>query len=157
MIALKHIKNLVKNSLYCSIATSQNNIPHCSPIGSVYIENIKQGYYFEMFSGAVAKCDDPQPLGCVLVVNTSLLFWLKSLIRGHFKTPPAVRLLVRFGEKRVATEIELTRFRKRVDIFKRLKGHKIMWSRPSHVREFEIQKILPITLGNMTKVDYSIE
>lgn len=157
MIAFKHIKNLVKNSLYCSIATSQNNVPHCSPIGSVYLENINQGYYFEMFSTAVAKKEETQPLGCLLVVNTSLLFWLKSLISGRFNTPPAVRLLVRFSDKRIATEIEQARFKKRVNIFKRLKGHKIMWSKPSHVREFEIQKILPITLGKMTKVDYSIE
>lgn len=155
MIAFKHIKYLVKKSLFCSIATVQNGVPHCSPIGSVYLQEEKQGYYLEMFTTSVRKTKEPNPKGCILVVNTSLLFWLKSLIKGKFATPPAVRMLVEFGELRAATEIEQENFRKKVNIFKRLKGHKIMWSKPSHVREFSIEAIIPVSLGKMTNVDYS--
>lgn len=155
MIAFKHIKNLVKNSLCCSVSTIQNNIPHCSPIGSVYLETTQQGYYLEMFSTAVRKAQSANAKGCILVVNTSLLFWLKSLIRGRFLTPPAVRLVVEFGNRRAANDIEVTRFRQKVNIFKRLKGHEILWSNPSHVREFSVLKIIPVSLGKMTQVDYS--
>lgn len=155
MIAFKHIKTLVKSSLYCSISTIQDNIPHCSPIGSVYLEDIQHGYYLEMFSTAVRKSQTSSPKGCILVVNTSLIFWLKSLIKGRFSTPPAVRLLVEFGHRREANSVEQTRFRKKTNLFKRLKGHKILWSKPSHVREFSVLKIIPVSLGKMTQVDYS--
>lgn len=155
MIAFRHIKSLVKKSLYCSIATVQNGIPHCSPVGSVYLNNDQQGYYLEMFTTAVEKSKASNPMGCVLVVNTSILFWLKSLFAGKFATPPAVRFVVKFGERRAATEVEQQRFRRRVNIFRRLKGHKIMWSRPSHVREFSIQTVIPVSLGKMTNIDYS--
>lgn len=155
MIAFRHIKNLVKKSLYCSIATVQEGIPHCSPIGSVFLNDDQQGYYLEMFTTAVQKSKEANPLGCILVVNTSILFWLKSLFNGKFATPPAVRLRVKFGERRAATDSEQENFRKRVNIFKRLKGHKIMWSKPSHVREFSIQAIVPVSLGKMTRNDYS--
>ncbi len=155
MIAFRHIKSLVKNSFYCSIATIQNDTPHCSPVGSVYLENEHQGYYLEMFTTAVRKANEPNPKGSILVVNTSMLFWLKSLFRGSFATPPAVRMLVEFGERRAATEAEQNRFRKRVNLFKRLKGHKIMWSKPSHVRVFSVQAVIPVSLGKMTNMDYS--
>ncbi|GAC17969.1 hypothetical protein [Paraglaciecola arctica] len=155
MIAFKHIKNLVKNSLYCSISTIQDNLPHCSPIGSVYLESTQQGYYLEMFSTAVKKAQSANPNGCILVVNTSIIFWLKSLIRGKFATPPAVRLLVEFGDRRAANDLEQSRFRKKVNIFKRFKGHKVLWSNPSHVREFYVLKIIPVSLGKMTQVDYN--
>ena len=155
MIAFKHIKNLVKSSLYCSISTIQGDTPHCSPIGSVHLENTQQGYYLEMFSTAVRKSQKTSPKGCILVVNTSLLFWLKSLINGRFSTPPAVRLVVEFGDRRAANAIEQDRFRKKTNIFKRFKGHKILWSNPSHVREFSVLKIIPVSLGKMTQVDYS--
>lgn len=155
MIAFKHIKTLVKSSLYCSVSTIQDNIPHCSPIGSVYLESNQQGYYLEMFSTAVKKAHSTNPIGCILVVNTSLLFWLKSLFKGRFPTPPAVRLLVKFGNRRAASDIEQARFRKKVNIFKRLKGHKILWSRPSHIREFSVLKVIPVSLGKVTQEDYS--
>lgn len=155
MIAFRHIKKLVRNSLYCSVATVQNDVPHCSPIGSVYLLNEHQGYYLEMFTQSVRKAQKNNSKGCILVVNTSLIFWLKSLFRGNFVTPPAVRLVVQFGEKRASTEEEQDKFRSKVSLFKRLKGHKIMWSKPSHVREFSVEKIIPVSLGKMTAVDYS--
>jgi len=154
MIAFKHIKHLVKKSFYCSIATVHNGVPHCSPVGSVYLENDKQGYYLEMFTTAVQKSKATNPMGCILVVNTSVLFWLTSLFTGKFATPPAVRLLVEFGERRPTSENEKERFNKRVNIFKRLKGHGILWGRPAHVRTFLIQEIIPVSLGKMTQVDY---
>jgi hypothetical protein len=155
MIAFKHIKNLVKNSLYCSISTIQDNLPHCSPIGSVYLETTQQGYYLEMFSTAVKKAQSTNPYGCILIVNTSLVFWFKSLITGRFSTPPAVRLLVEFGDRRAANDLEQSRFRKKVNIFKRFKGHKVLWSNPSHIREFSVLKIISVSLGKMTQVDYN--
>lgn len=155
MIAFRHIKKLVKDSLYCSVATVQNGIPHCSPIGSVYLNNEQQGYYLEMFTTSVKKSKAENDTGCIMVVNTSLWFWFKSLLRGQFKTPPAVRLVVKFGDRRASSEIEEQRFRKRVKLFKGLKGHKIMWSKTAHVRDFTIEKVIPVSIGKMTSADYT--
>lgn len=156
MIAFRHIKNLVKKSLYCSISTVQKDgVPHCSPVGSVFLEDENRGYYLEMFTGAVQRAQSNNSHGCILVVNTSLLFWIKSLFKGYFPTPPAVRLLVKFGEKRPVSEVEEQRFRKRVRPLRMLKGHRLLWSRAEHAREFSIQKVIPVSLGKMTSVSYN--
>ena len=155
MIAFRHIKSLVKNSLYCSIATVNQNDPYCSPVGSVYLENETQGYYLEMFTRSVSRAQPENSTGCIMAVNTSMLFWLKSLFKGKFETPPAVRLIVKFGELRESTAIEQQRFKKRVKLFRRLKGHQILWSNPGHVREFTIESVVPVSLGKMTRADYA--
>jgi hypothetical protein len=117
--------------------------------------NAQQGYYLEMFTQSAKKAQLGNSMGCILVVNTSLLFWLKSLFKGYFESPPAVRLIIKFGEKRESTQTEQDNFRRRVKLFRRLKGYKIMWSKPSHVREFSVEKVIPVSLGKMTAVDYS--
>ena len=150
MSHFKIIKDLVKNSLYCSISTiTKDGLPHSSPIGSVYIENEDQGYFIEMFTKGFVNQSGSK--ACILAVNTSLLFWLKSLIFGQFKTPPGVRLLVTLGDRREISDIERNRFRKRVRPFKKLKGHKLMWSSANYVRPFSIDKVIPVSIGKMTK------
>jgi len=146
----KVVKDLVKNSLYCSISTiSTEGHPHSSPIGSVFVEDETQGYFIEMFTKSFINQEGNK--ACILAVNTSLLFWLKSLIRGGFKTAPATRLFVTLGEKRKITDIERERFHKRVKPFKLLKGYKLMWANAHYVRPFTIDHIRPISIGKMTK------
>ncbi|OIQ20676.1 MAG: hypothetical protein BM556_01690 [Bacteriovorax sp. MedPE-SWde] len=150
MSHFKFIKDLIKNSLYCSISTiTKDGLPHSSPIGSVYVENEKQGYFIEMFTKGFVNQSGNK--ACILAVNTSLLFWLKSLIFGQFKTPPGVRLLVTLGDRREISDIERNRFHKRVRPFRKLKGHKLMWSNANYVRPFSIDKVIPVSIGKMTK------
>lgn len=146
----KSIRDLVKKSLYCSISTIQKNSqPHTSPIGSVFLNSKNEGYFIEMFTQSFK--DQEKNKACIMVVNTSLIFWLKSLISGRFKTPVATRLYVTIGERREISEVERKIFQKRVSPFKRLKGYKHMWSKADYVRTFTIDEVKAVSIGKMTK------
>ena len=148
-----HIKNLIKNSLYVSLATvSKDGVPHVSPIGSVYLQSEQQGYFIEMFSTSCSKQTGDK--ACILAVNTSVMFWIKSLFQGRFATPPAVRLLVTIEQRREITEQEMARFQRRVSLFRRLKGYKLMWSSARFVRPFTVDKVIPVNIGKMTANPY---
>ncbi|NQY64308.1 MAG: hypothetical protein HRT38_11350 [Alteromonadaceae bacterium] len=123
--------------------------PHTSPIGSVYLENEESGYFIEMFTKSFG--DQVENKACIMAVNTSLVFWLKSLFSRAFATPPAVRLLVTVKERREISEDEMARFHKRVKPFRRLKGYKHMWSTARYVRTFTVDKVIPVSIGKMTK------
>lgn len=144
------IKSLIKNSFYCSLSViSKEGYPHISPIGSVYLKNEESGYFIEMFTKSFG--DQVDNKACIMAVNTSLLFWLKSLFLGRFATPPATRLLVTIKERRKITVKEMAHFRKRVKLFQRLKGYKHMWSSARYVRTFTVDKVIPVSIGKMTK------
>ncbi len=146
----RQIKNLIKNSFYCSISIiSKEGHPHTSPIGSVYLINKENGYFIEMFTKSFG--DQVGNKACIMAVNTSLVFWLKSLFLGRFATPPAIRLLVTIKERRKITEEEMAHFNKRVKPFRRLKGYKHMWSTARYVRPFTVDKVIPVSIGKMTK------
>jgi hypothetical protein len=150
MSDIKTIKSLIKNAFYCSISTiTSDGNPHISPIGSVYLENEHGGYFIELFTKSMA--DKSGAKACIMAVNTSPLFWIKSLIKGKFISPPAIRLLVTLGDQRKITNIEMERFQKKVKMFKWTKGHKLMWSKASYVRPFKVEKVIPVSIGKMTK------
>lgn len=144
------IKNLFKKSLFCSISTiTSDGLPHCSPIGSVVLRDNTGGYFIEMFTKSFKNQEGNKAV--IMVVNSSLIFWLKSLVQGRFDSPPATRLLVTLHARREIKEDESALFKRRVNIFKRLKGHKLMWSSANFVRPYTIDKIIPVSLGKMTK------
>lgn len=146
----KQVKNLIKKSFYCSLSIiSKDGHPHTSPIGSVHLTTPESEYFIEMFTKSYGDHVDNK--ACIMAVNTSLLFWLKSLFSGRFDTPPATRLLVTIHERRKISEQEMAGFQKRVKPFRRLKGYKYMWSSARYVRPFTVDKVIPVAIGKMTK------
>ncbi len=135
------IKSLFKQSFISSfhfaIATvTENGEPHVTPIGSLILGKPGHGIYFEKFPRHL-----PQNLGsnrqiCVLAVNSGKWFWLRSLLRGKFKTPPAVRLYGVVGDLREATDTEIALWQKRVKSVSFSKGHAMMWGDMSRVRGY---------------------
>ena len=146
----RQIKNLIKSSFYCSLSIiSKEGHPHTSPIGSVYLQNEENGYFIEMFTKSYG--DQAGNKACIMAVNTSLIFWLKSLFSGKFATPPATRLLVTINERRKISEKERAHFQKKVKPFRKLKGYKHMWSSGQYVRTFTVDKVIPVSIGKMTR------
>ena len=146
------IKPLFAKALFTSVATvTAEGMPHVSPIGSVYLINKDKGFYFEKFTKSIPKNNENTPYATLMSVNVSKWFWLMSLIKGQFKSPPAIRLVVKLGELREGTNQEATAFRSRVSFFKRTKGYDLMWRDMSMIREFEIMEYKPVFIGKMTK------
>jgi hypothetical protein len=146
----KEVRGLVKNSLYCSLSIiDKEGHPHTSPIGSVYLTSPTSGYFIEMFTTSFK--DKAGKIACIMAVNTSIIFWIKAIITGRFKSIPGTRLYITIGELRKITDDEKLRFEKKVRPFKGLKGHTNMWSSASYIRPFTIDGAKDVSIGMMTK------
>jgi hypothetical protein len=150
------IKNLFresfKSSLHYAIATvSEDGTPHVTPIGSLILGKPGKGFYFEKFTHNLPRNIENSSRVCVLAVNSSRWFWVKSLFGGRFNMPPAVRLYGVAKELRPATDREATLWQKRVSSARFTKGHALMWREMSMVREIEFDRIEPVHIGRMTQ------
>jgi hypothetical protein len=152
----EEVKNVFKDSFrssfhYAIATVSESGEPHVTPIGSLILGKPGKGFYFEKFTRHL-----PQNIGnngrvCVLAVNSSRWFWVRSLLSGRFSMPPAVRLHGVAKELRPAMEGEVSLWQKRVNSARFSKGHKLMWREMSMVREIEFDRIEPVHIGRMTQ------
>ncbi|NJD91635.1 MAG: pyridoxamine 5'-phosphate oxidase family protein [Geobacter sp.] len=137
-----------KSSFHFSIATvTEDGAPHVTPIGSLMLGKPGYGFYFEkkLLMHLPLNLEKNKKV-CVLAVNTSRWFWLKSLITGKFTTPPAVRLHGFAGDSREATEAEVALWQKRVRRVSFTKGHGIMWRNMIRVRDIEFTRMEPVLM-----------
>jgi hypothetical protein len=148
----RKIKPLFAKASFCSIATvNEHGIAHVSPIGSVILHSKSKGIYFEKFSKSIPRNVKRNKMATIMCVNDGKWYWLKSLFKGQFKSPPAIRLVVKFGELRAENKGEGQIFKRKVNIFKGTRGYKLLWSEMSHIREFEIIDYKAVYIGEMTK------
>ncbi|TDR20495.1 pyridoxamine 5'-phosphate oxidase family protein [Marinicella litoralis] len=145
------IKPLFSQAVFVAVATvNQAGMPHVTPIGSVVLKDKNRGWFFQKFTKNIPQNAEHCEYATLMAVNDGKWFWLKSLIKGQFKQPPAMRLLVKLGDLRPATEAEAQKFKRRVSLFKHSKGHALMWQDMANIREFEIIEYKPIYIGQMT-------
>lgn len=149
------VKPLFSGAVFCSVATvSDAGIPHVSPIGSVVLTDETKGWFFQKFTKSIPKNTEQCEYATIMAVNDGKWFWLKSVLKGQFKKPPAMRVLVKLGQLRPATEKEAEKFQRRVGIFKRTKGYAMMWQQMAQIREFEILEYKPVFIGKMTQKQF---
>jgi hypothetical protein len=140
-----------RSSFHYAIATvAENGDPHVTPIGSLILGKPGEGFYFEKFTQCLPKNIGNNNRVCVLAVNSSRWFWVKSLLGGKFAVPPAVRLHGTAQELRLASEHEMALWQKRVSSVRFTKGHKLIWSEMNMVRVIRFDRIEPVQIGRMT-------
>ncbi len=140
------------SSLHFSIATvSEDGTPSIAPVGGLFLKEKGEGFFFDIFFNKTKENLGSNAKVCVMAVNCSKLFWLKSLLKGTFKTPPAVRLYGIVGERRKATEDEQLKFRRRLHKAKKFKGYKLLWKDLDYVRDIKFSSFEPVLVGEMTK------
>jgi hypothetical protein len=150
-VVKKIFKNSFASSFHFSIASvDQNHKPHVTPIGSLILGKPGHAIYFEEFTNQLKINIQANNHICVLAVNSSKWFWLKSLILGHFSEPPAIRLSGKSGILRKATSAEIKIWKMRVKLVSLTKGHKIMWRQMGMVREVIFSEIHPVHISTMT-------
>ncbi|MEO9852194.1 MAG: hypothetical protein ABJH72_07895 [Reichenbachiella sp.] len=148
----KHFNQSFKSNLHVSIASvGSDDRPTVTPIGSLFLNDNQAGFYFEMFPSKLPAHASINKNVCVLGVNSSRLFWIKSLFKGRFEHYPAVKLYGQLGEKRKATDREIARLKRRMRSTKGLKGHKYLWGQMESVREIYFQQAETINLAKMTQ------
>ena len=151
----KKIKNYyneyLKTSLYCSFATTSSaNEPNVIPIGSLILRDDFSGFFFDIFTSAMADNLDNNGRVCLLALNTSKIFWFKAFLKGVFEKPSGIKLVGTVGEKRQATPEEKEAFLGKVKKLKRFKGFQILWGNLTYVRDITFTDYYSINTGAMT-------
>jgi len=148
----KHFNKSFSANLHISMASvDSENKPTVTPIGSMFLNDNQSGFYFEKFPSKLPKHAKANPNICLLAVNSRRLFWIKALFRGKFSDYPAMKLYGELGERRRATEKEISRLNRRMKITNGLKGNTYLWKKMAFVREISFIKAEKINLGKMTK------
>lgn len=149
-------KQSFRSSFHFAIATvNEQGEPHVTPIGSLILGDVGQGVYFEEYPRQLPRNLERHKHVCVLAVNSNPWFWLKSLIRGRFSDPPAVRLYGVAGGIREATDKEIALLQRRVKKVSFTKGHALLWKNMSKVRDIKFSRMEPVLIGEMTRGTWS--
>ncbi|MCF2857734.1 pyridoxamine 5'-phosphate oxidase family protein [Pseudoalteromonas sp. SMS1] len=149
-------KQAFRSSFHYSIASiSEQGEPHITPIGSVILGEVGQGYYFEKFTSQLPCNVKERERICVLAVNSCSWYWIKSLWQGEFGTYPAIRLYGTAGVLRKATETEKARWHKRIRKLRFTQGYKLLWQDMEMIRELHFDRAEPVRVGRMTQTLFS--
>ena len=141
----------IKSGGYCSVATvNTDGSPRVAPIGSLFLLEDGQGLFFEKFPQDTRKNMENDGRICVLAVNSGLWYWITSLFKGQFASPPGIRLMGRAGDRRPATGPEKEQWLEKVRRFKWSKGYDRLWSDMKFVREVEFDTAELLQTGAMT-------
>ncbi len=149
-----HFKKSFSTNLHVTISSvNADHQPTTSVIGSFFLNKDQTGFYFEEFTTKLPTNAKANKNVCVVAVNSSKRFWIKSLFKGKFIADPAIRLYGILGEKRKATKSEKRALERRVRYTRRLKGHQILWTSMDHVREIKFTKAEQMKVGTMKIID----
>jgi hypothetical protein len=107
------------------------------------------GFYFDQYTDTLAQNIETNAQVCVMAINTSRLFWLRSLLIGRFVAPPGVRLYGTVGALRPATPEELQHVQRRVRPTRWLRGNRLLWSDFSQVRDISFTAFRPVLYPSM--------
>ncbi len=152
----KEVRSVFRQALGSSFhfalaSVNEDGSPHLSPIGSLILRTNKPaGFYMEKFPVTLPKNLARDNRVCVMAVNTSRWFWLKSLFNGSFASCPAIRLVGTVGERRPATAKEIELWHRKVRKARGLKGHDLLWRSMSSARDIQFSACYPVNLGKMT-------
>lgn len=141
------------SSLHFSISSiNGDGTPHVTPIGSLRLLEPGTAIYFEIFTSRLSENLEQRRSLCILGVNSSKRFWVRSLWSGRFSERPGVRMVGVAGQRREATREEVAWWQRRVRFARRLRGYEMLWGTQQlrWIRELTIVEIVPVALGAMT-------
>lgn len=138
----KVMNDAQKAAMHCSIATVDAQLqPTITPIGTLFLRENQSGFFFDTYTESLQQNLPQNSKACIQAVNSSRLFWLKSLFKGQFSDYPGVQLYVEIGDLRLANAEELAQISRRIQILKWTKGSQLIWSDFTHVRDFTVQSV----------------
>jgi hypothetical protein len=145
------VAHSITSGLHCAIASrNPDGSAHLTPIGSVILTDLGNGFYFDMFNRQLAHNLDTDPQVTILAVDSGKLMWLRSLLKGTFVRPPGVRMTAEVTQPRPSTREEIKQFYRVVGPMLRTRGGQLLWGRLPSVRDLRIKTITPLSIGAMT-------
>lgn len=143
----------LRSSKHCAVASVDRlSRPHVTPIGFMFLRDDATAFYFEQHARTLPDNLAHNKQVCVLVVNSGLGFWLRSLVRGRFPAHPGVRLHGEVGELRPATPAELKALAARIGRARWLKGSRLIWSGLHTVRDIHFTGVAPVRYPRMMEL-----
>jgi hypothetical protein len=144
------LRGALRSSLQVGIASlNPDGSPHVTPIGSLFLGDLGQGFYFEAYAKTLAQNIEHDPRICVSLTNSDRWRFLVAIARGRAGYPFGVRLHGTAGRLRDAMPSEVGQFMRRVRRLRFLRGHGLIWARMRQVRDvqfhsFDLVKIPPL-------------
>ena len=139
-----------KSNRFFSIATvDAQGSSHVTPIGHVFFANDSTGYYFDAYSKVMPRNFETNKSIYLMAVNSSPVYWIKSLFLGKFKTSPAVGVFGEVSEPREATVEEISKLEGSIRMASKLKGHNLLWSDLKIVSDMKFTSFSPAIYPEM--------
>jgi hypothetical protein len=92
------MKDTQKAAMHCSIATVDAQLqPTITPIGTLFLRENQTGFFFETYAESFKEHLPQNNKACIQAVNSSRLFWLKSLFKGKFRIIPVCDSMLKLG------------------------------------------------------------
>lgn len=146
-----HFQRCIKRTTYVTVGTTlPDGQPNVTAIGSFMLNADLTGYYLEKFTSTVQRCGGEGTPISVLGVDPGRGFWLKSIFKGQFQRPPAVRLRGVAGPLREPRPGEKERFLRLIRPLRRFKGYELLWADMNLVREISFSAVEYVRLGKMS-------
>ena len=144
-------KDGIKTSSHFAIAsTNPDGSPHVTPIGSLLLYEPGHGVYADEYPTTLSRNMARNPRICILVVNSGMGFWFKSLIRGRFHKHPGIRLMGTAGKKRLGSDQEIQNWLRIVKPFRYFRGYNLLWRNMKYVRDIYFDGVKPLYAGQMS-------
>jgi len=148
---VRHFEKSILTSRFFTFATiNPDGSAHATPIASLVLTDDCSGYFSDVFQGKMIENINADQRVCILAVRMGFGFWLKALFRGRYDAWPGIRLYGTVGGSRQGRPGEIDRWRKRVNMFKGLKGHTLLWKYADRVRDIRFTHYEPLRMGAMT-------
>ncbi|WP_141433988.1 pyridoxamine 5'-phosphate oxidase family protein [Bacillus sp. 03113] len=145
-------REIASQSFGFSFATvNPDGTPHVTPIGSLILSKDEpKGIYFQIFTSQMTQNLEHNNQVCILAVNSSKWFFLRSILSRKFKTPPGVRLSGTVGEKRIATEDEIQSLKENLGLLGRFFKVGPGGLNIKYVRDIHFDSVKPVSVGKLT-------
>ncbi len=130
-------------------SVSEDGQPNLTPIGSMFLGEDKNAFFCNRFPQNLNRNIQTNSRVCVIAMNSSKWFWLKSLFKGRFPTCPGIKLYGRVKEKRGILPKEKATWERMVKPFRFFKGYDLLWKDMTHVSDIVFDAYEYLNTGKM--------
>ncbi len=131
-------------------SVDQGGVPNMTPIGSLFLIENSQAFFCNRFPQNLNENLKTNDQICVIVMNGSKWFWMKSLFKGKFTTCPGIKLYGRISRRREISQVEKLKWENLVKPFRFLKGHALLWKDMAYASDIKFNSFEYLKAGEMT-------
>ncbi len=132
-------------------SVDEEGIPNMTPIGSLFLKKERTAFFCNRFPENLNQNLKNNDRICVIAMNSSKWFWMKSLFKGRFVTCPGIKLFGRVSPKRELKKDERAQWERMVKPFQFFKGYHLLWKDMSHASDIVFEDYEYLKAGKMTQ------